>query len=134
LTFQSLGQNTKLRGAPSDELVEFRRGYSTTLTKLSEKYDKNPEIFQKSDLLFGYHLAKAKIKEVKTVILTEGQFDTIRAHQYGIENCVSMCGLSLSEKQVKTLKEHVKNYYIVYGFIILVIYIICIILLHIIHI
>jgi len=92
-------------------------GFSTRVTDESivPKYlhSRNNEVFQKSDLLFGYHLAKAKIKEVKTVILTEGQFDTIRAHQYGIENCVSMCGLALSEKQVKTLKEHVKNYYIV---------------------
>lgn len=68
--------------------------------------------FDMQNLLFGYNFAKDKIKETHSVILTEGQIDTIRAHQFGIENAVSMCGLKISEKQLKLL-HGAKNYYIV---------------------
>lgn len=70
------------------------------------------KIFDMQTLLFGYNFAKEKIKETHSVILTEGQIDTIRAHQYGIENTVAMCGLKISEKQLKLL-HGVKNFYIV---------------------
>lgn len=68
--------------------------------------------FDMQNLLFGYNFAKDKIKETHSVILTEGQIDTIRAHQYGIENAVAMCGLKISEKQLKLL-HGAKNFYIV---------------------
>ena len=75
-------------------------------------HSRNNEIFDKSELLFGYHLAKDKIKETKSVLLVDGQIDSIRAHQYGISNCVAMCGLSISDSQLKILNG-VKNFYIV---------------------
>lgn len=68
--------------------------------------------FDMQNLLFGYNFAKDKIKETHTVTLCEGQIDCIRAHQYGIENCVAMCGLKISEKQLKLL-HGAKNFYIV---------------------
>lgn len=68
--------------------------------------------FDMQNLLFGYNFAKDKIKETHSVILTEGQVDTIRAHQFGVENTVAMCGLKISEKQLKLL-HGAKNYYIV---------------------
>src|SRR5574344_164695 len=70
------------------------------------------KFFDMQDLLFGYNFAKDKIKETHSVILCEGQIDCIRAHQYGIENTVAMCGLKISEKQLKLL-HGVKNFYIV---------------------
>lgn len=48
----------------------------------------------------------------KDRISVVGNCDTIRAHQYGIENCVAMCGLKISEKQLKLL-QGVSNFYIV---------------------
>src|SRR5574344_766687 len=70
------------------------------------------KFFDLQELLFGYNFAKNKIKDTKSVILVEGQIDCIRAHQYGIENCVAMCGLKISEKQLKLL-QGVSNFYIV---------------------
>jgi DNA primase len=48
----------------------------------------------------------------KERISVVGNCDTIRAHQYGIENAVAMCGLKISEKQLKLL-HGAKNFYIV---------------------
>jgi len=70
------------------------------------------KFFDMQTLLFGYNFAKNKIKETHSVILTEGQVDTIRAHQFGIENVVAMCGLKISDKQLKLL-HGAKNFYIV---------------------
>lgn len=70
------------------------------------------KFFDMQNLLFGYNFAKDKIKETHSVILCEGQIDTIRAHQFGIENTVAMCGLKISEKQLKLL-HGAKNFYIV---------------------
>lgn len=49
MTLMSVNLNTKLRGGPSPFLLDIRRGYSPTLTKLSEKYDATPEIFTKNN-------------------------------------------------------------------------------------
>lgn len=76
-------------------------------------HSRTSKLFKKDELLFAYNFAKQSIKETKTVIMTEGQIDCIRAHQYGITNCIATCGLALSEKQMKLLKTDVKNYYLV---------------------
>ena len=94
-------------------IVGFSSRAITNDIKPKYLHSKTNVIFKKDELLFGYHLAKEKIKETKSVIFTEGQIDCIKAHQYGIENCVALCGLALSDKQMKLLKTYVKNYYIV---------------------
>lgn len=92
-------------------------GFSSRVTdnNIKPKYlhSHTNKIFKKDELLYGYNFAKNTIKETKSVILTEGQIDCIRAHQYGITNCVAMCGLSLSDKQINILKTNVKNYYLI---------------------
>lgn len=92
-------------------------GFSSRATNnnIKPKYlhSRTSNIFKKDELLYAYNFAKKSIKETKTVILTEGQIDCIRAHQYGITNCVAMCGLALSDKQIKLLKTDVKNYYLI---------------------
>lgn len=92
-------------------------GFSSRVTDNSIKpkylHSRTSKIFKKDEMLYAYNFAKESIKESKTVILTEGQIDCIRAHQYGITNCVAMCGLALSEKQIKLLKTYVKNYYLI---------------------
>lgn len=92
-------------------------GFSSRVTNndLKPKYlhSHTNKIFKKDELLYAYNFAKDTIKETKSVILVEGNIDCIRAHQYGITNCVALCGLSLSEKQINLLKTDVKNYYII---------------------
>ena len=92
-------------------------GFSSRVTNanLKPKYlhSRTSTIFKKDELLYAYNFAKDVIKETKSVIICEGQIDCIRAHQYGINNCVATCGLALSDKQIKLLKTDVKNYYLV---------------------
>lgn len=71
------------------------------------KYMNSPESewFQKSHLLYGYHLARQSIMKKKQVVLVEGQFDVMLSHQAGVGNCVAMSGTALSVKQIGLLKR-----------------------------
>lgn len=92
-------------------------GFSTRAIEPNMKpkylHSKASEVFDKSDCLFGYCFAKDTIKEVKSIIIVEGQFDCIRAHQFGITNCVAVTGNALTDKHVVKVKNNVKNFYIV---------------------
>ncbi len=71
------------------------------------KYMNSPESewFQKSHLLYGYHLARQSIMKKKQAILVEGQFDVLLSHQAGVNHCVAMSGTALSVKQIGLLKR-----------------------------
>lgn len=91
-------------------------GFSSRSTDGSQpKYlhSRTSNLFKKDELLYAYNFAKESIKATKSVLMTEGQIDCIRCHQYGITNTVATCGLALSEKQLKLLKTDVKNYYLI---------------------
>ena len=64
----------------------------------------NSKHFHTSVYLYGYWLAKDKIRETKSVVLVEGQGDVWRLHEAGIENAVGIFGSSLSDAQVRTLE------------------------------
>ncbi len=76
-------------------------------------HSKTTPIFKKDEILFGFNHAKKDIAETKSVFIVEGQFDCIRAHQFGITNCVALSGTSISNKQINSLKSICKNYYII---------------------
>ena len=64
----------------------------------------NSKHFHTGSYLYGYWLAKEKIRETKTVILVEGQGDVWRLHEAGLENSVGIFGSSLSDSQCRTLE------------------------------
>ena len=64
----------------------------------------NSKNFHTGSYLYGYWLAKEKIREMKTVILVEGQGDVWKIHEAGIENVVGIFGSSLSDSQSRTLE------------------------------
>lgn len=64
----------------------------------------NSKHFHTGSYLYGYWLAKEKIRETKTIILVEGQGDVWRLHEAGIENAVGIFGSSLSDSQCRTLE------------------------------
>lgn len=76
-------------------------------------YTSNTEIHNKSEHLFGIYQAKRYIKALGSVILVEGQFDTIKSHQKGICNTVTIGGLNLSEYQINLLKKYTNTFYFV---------------------
>ncbi|MDR2766329.1 MAG: DNA primase [Holosporaceae bacterium] len=64
------------------------------------KYINSPEteIFLKSHLLYGYHLAKRG--KTREIILVEGYLDVVSLHQAGFDGAVAPLGTSVGEIQV----------------------------------
>lgn len=71
------------------------------------KYLNSPEtpLFNKSELLYGYHRAKTGIRKNDFAILVEGQFDVVLTHQAGYGNAVAVSGTSLTEQHVRLLNR-----------------------------
>lgn len=82
----------------------------------SAKYINSPEsiVFQKGKNLFGLNLSKDSIKSEEAVLITEGYFDVITAHQNGIKNVVATLGTSITKDHVYKLKRYTKNLYLVF--------------------
>jgi len=76
--------------------------------KKTAKYVNSPEseIYNKSKVLYGLHLAKRKIVEMENCYLVEGYTDVISLHQQGIENVVASSGTSLTVEQIKLIKRY----------------------------
>ncbi len=78
-----------------------------TITNHPAKYLNSPQsrVFNKSQLLYGYHLAKEQINRKKEVVVTEGYLDVIMLHQAGFGNVVATLGTALTLDHVKILKR-----------------------------
>lgn len=71
------------------------------------KYVNSPQsnVFNKSKILYGYHLAKAHIFCKKEIIITEGYIDVIMMHQAGMKNTVATLGTALTEEHIPLLSN-----------------------------
>ena len=80
------------------------------------KYVNSPEseIYHKSNVLYGLHLAKKSISERDVCYLVEGYADVLSCHQAGVENVVSSSGTSLTTGQVNLISRYTKNVVILY--------------------
>src|SRR5574344_1944047 len=78
-----------------------------TLTNHGAKYVNSPQtsIFNKSKLLYGYHLAKEKIYKTKEIIVCEGYLDVIMLHQAGFNNAVATLGTALTKEHLPLLRR-----------------------------
>ncbi|MEK7632614.1 MAG: DNA primase [Patescibacteria group bacterium] len=74
------------------------------------KYMNSPEtpIYKKGDMLYGLHLAKAGMREKKSIIVVEGNLDVIASHKAGVENIVASSGTALTTSQLRTLARYTK--------------------------
>ncbi len=84
---------------PSQKLVGFG---GRTLSSHPAKYVNSPQTkyFNKSQLLYGYHLAKESIYKTHTIIITEGYLDVIMLHQAGFTNAVATLGTALTSEHL----------------------------------
>ena len=75
------------------------------------KYINSPEnpVYHKSATLFGMDRARKKIQERDAVLLVEGNFDVIMAHEAGFEFCVATCGTALTDDHLRMLKRLTNN-------------------------
>ncbi len=80
------------------------------------KYFNSPEseLYVKSNVLYGLHLAKNSIVKHDMCYLVEGYTDVISMHQAGVENVVSSSGTSLTEGQIRLIRRYTPNITILY--------------------
>lgn len=67
------------------------------------------DIYNKSSILYGLHLAKKTIQEQGQFILTEGYTDVINMHRIGHTNTIATCGTALTEQHCILLKRYSSN-------------------------
>ncbi|MDH4318983.1 MAG: toprim domain-containing protein, partial [Desulfobulbaceae bacterium] len=72
------------------------------------KYMNSPEtpIFEKSGLLYGLHMNKETIRQVKRAVVVEGYFDLLMLAVHGVTNVVAPLGTSLTQKHVRSLRPY----------------------------
>ncbi|MEC9080300.1 MAG: DNA primase [Verrucomicrobiota bacterium] len=75
------------------------------------KYINSPEtpIFSKRRVIYSIDKSKRSILDAKSVIVCEGQLDTIACHLAGIENAVSPQGTALTGDQARILKRYAEE-------------------------
>lgn len=82
---------------PSGRVVAFS---GRILSKDSDapKYVNSPEteLFNKSEVLYGYDRAKSGIRQHNFSLIVEGQFDVVLSHQAGYNNAVAVSGTALT--------------------------------------
>ncbi len=71
------------------------------------KYLNSPEtkLFYKSEVLYGFNVAKNYIRKMDYAVLVEGQMDLIMSHQAGILNTVASSGTALTELHLKKIQK-----------------------------
>ncbi|MDP3784505.1 MAG: CHC2 zinc finger domain-containing protein, partial [bacterium] len=71
------------------------------------KYLNSPEtpIFHKSKILYGYHITKKAIGDLRSAFLVEGQMDVLMAWQAGVRNVVAVSGTALTEHHLEKLRR-----------------------------
>lgn len=80
------------------------------------KYLNSPEtaIFNKSQLIYNFHRAKASIRQKKRVLICEGYMDVMALCQAGIDNVVATMGTSLTRQHIETLAKHSSHIYFIF--------------------
>jgi len=78
-----------------------------TLGSHPAKYINSPQtkLFDKSRVLYGYHLAKKSIYEQKEIIITEGYLDVIMLHQAGFSQSVATLGTALTASHLPIINK-----------------------------
>ena len=87
------------------------RGYSARKLReddpLRGKYvnSQESELFHKSSILYGLHLARRAIAKQERALVVEGNTDVIAVRQSGLEPVVASMGTALTERQLKELSR-----------------------------
>nr|MDP9490731.1 DNA primase [Actinomycetota bacterium] len=81
---------------------------------LRGKYVNSPEgeLFHKSAILYGLHLARTAIAKQERAIVVEGNTDVIALRQAGLEPVVASMGTALTEQQLKELSRLTRKLYL----------------------
>lgn len=69
-------------------------------------------IFNKRNILYGFHLAKNAIREKDAVILVEGNMDQVALYNNGFHHAVAVMGVALGAPSLERLLSLTKNIYL----------------------
>lgn len=71
------------------------------------KYLNSPEtkLFYKSEVLYGFNIAKNHIRKLDYTVLVEGQMDLVMSHEAGIGNTVASSGTALTILHLKKIQK-----------------------------
>lgn len=80
------------------------------------KYLNSPEtpVYIKGKNLYGFNLAKDRIRESDSVVIVEGYLDFLLPFQEGVGNIVASLGTALTTEQVRFLKRYTRNAVMIY--------------------
>jgi DNA primase len=91
-------------------------GYTTRATNDSQKAkymnSKESFLFNKKQLLYGFHLAKNYIRERDALIICEGNMDQIALYSNGFEHSVAIMGVALGDNSLRRILQMTKNVYL----------------------
>lgn len=92
------------------------RIYGKDEKEFGPKYLNSPdmELFNKSEILYGFDKAKQMMRERGYAILVEGQLDLILSHQVGISNSVATSGTALTREHLAKIGRMTKNIVFMY--------------------
>ncbi len=78
-----------------------------TISGHQAKYVNSPQtkVFNKSKLLYAYHLAKQSIYSKKEMIITEGYLDVVMLHQAGFTQAVATLGTALTNEHIPLIRK-----------------------------
>lgn len=78
-----------------------------TITNHPAKYVNSPDcvVFNKSQILYSFHLAKTQASKCCELIITEGYMDTIMLHKAGFTNAVAVLGTALTKEHLPIIKR-----------------------------
>lgn len=88
-----------------DKIVGYTARVYKTNSDAKYKNTRGTDIFIKSDILFNYNNAKKHIRDIGSVIITEGNMDAIKLVAQGFNNTVALMGPYLSNKHIELLKK-----------------------------
>lgn len=72
------------------------------------------DVYNKSQVLYGIHLAKSVIRQEKQALLVEGYTDVMSLAQHGIKNAVANSGTALTREQLELLKRYSTRLLMIY--------------------
>src|SRR5687768_11892641 len=81
---------------------------------LKGKYVNSPEseLFHKSAILYGLHLARTAVAKQERAVVVEGNTDVIALRQTGFEPVLASMGTALTERQLKELQRLTRRLYL----------------------
>lgn len=90
----------------ADRVIAFS-GRALKEDEKTPKYLNSPEtkLFYKSEVLYGFNIAKNHIRKMDYAVLVEGQMDLVMSHQANVLNTVASSGTALTELHLKKIQK-----------------------------